>query len=379
MSGAVQLRSDEAEQAPGGNGGPPRQRGRRRRLAWGLVCLGLLVAAGLGAWALMDVGGGEAEDPEAVPTATAEVARRDLAQTETLSGTLGFAESRALVAGGPGTITALAPEGSTRRRGGVLFRVDQRPVVLLLGNLPAWRRLEDGVEGRDVKQLEQNLKALGYDPGTVDREFDDDTEEAVEDWQADLGLDETGAVEPTDIVFSPTPVRIGSHVASVGQPAQPGGEVLQVASTTQVVTVELDATEQSLVAKGDEVTVELPDETQVRGTIAAIGTVAQASTDEATGEETAATVEVTIALPDGTGTDLDQAPVDVSVVTSSAEGVLAVPVTALVALLGGGYAVEVPDGTTTRLVAVEPGMYADGYVELAEGEVTEGDTVVVPQ
>ena len=379
MSSAVQLRPDEAEQAPGGNGGPPRQRGRRRRLAWGLVCLGLLVAAGVGAWALMDVGGGEAEDPEAVPTATAEVARRDLAQTETLSGTLGFAESRALVAGTPGTITTLEPEGSTRRRGSVLYRVDQRPVVLLLGSLPAWRRLEDGVEGRDVKQLEQNLKALGYDPGTVDREFDDDTEEAVEDWQADLGLDETGAVEPTDIVFSPTPVRIGSHVASVGQPAQPGGEVLQVASTTQVVTVELDATEQSLVAKGDAVTVELPDETQVRGRIAAIGTVAQASVDEATGEETAATVEVTIALPDGTGTDLDQAPVDVYVVTSSAEGVLAVPVTALVALLGGGYAVEVPDGTTTRLVAVEPGMYADGYVELAEGEVTEGDTVVVPQ
>ena len=379
MSGAVQLRTGEAEKTPGGNGGPPRQRGRRRRLAWGLVCLGLLVTAGLGAWALMDVGGGEAENPEAVPTATAEVARRDLAQTETLSGTLGFAESRALVAGTPGTITALAPEGSTRRRGSVLYRVDQRPVVLLLGSLPAWRRLEDGVEGRDVKQLEQNLKALGYDPGTVDREFDDDTEEAVEAWQADLGLEETGAVEPADTVFSPTPVRIGSHVASVGQAAQPGAEVLQVASTTQVVTVELDATEQSLVAKGDAVTVELPDETQVRGRIAAIGTVAQSSVDEATGEETAATVEVTIALPDGTGTDLDQAPVDVYVVTSSAEGVLAVPVTALVALLGGGYAVEVPDGTTTRLVAVEPGMYADGYVELTEGEFTEGDTVVVPQ
>jgi multidrug efflux pump subunit AcrA (membrane-fusion protein) len=71
--------------------------------------------------------------------------------------------------------------------------------------------------------------------------------------------------------------------------------------------------------------------------------------------------------------------VDVVVVTDLQEGVLAVPVTALVALLGGGYAVEVPDAQTTRLVPVEPGMYADGYVEIAEGDLAEGDTVLVPQ
>ena len=111
-------------------------------------------------------------------------------------------------------------------------------------------------------------------------------------------------------------------------------------------------------------------------TISSIGAVAEATTDES-GQTTGAAIELIVELPAGTATGLDQAPVDVNVVTDSAEGVLAVPVTALLALLGGGYAVEVPDGETTRLVEVAPGMYADGYVEI-EGELAEGDTVVVP-
>jgi peptidoglycan hydrolase-like protein with peptidoglycan-binding domain len=334
---------------------------------------------GAAVWALTDVGGSSSSEPETVvATSTAEVARRDLAQTETFDGTLGFADSRTVVTQSMGTVTALAPEGSTRRRGQILYRVDQRPVILLIGRAPGWRRLEEGIEGRDVLQLEGNLKKLGYDTGTVDREFDSDTEEAVEDWQADLGVDETGAVEPGDILFSPEPVRIGAHSASVGESVQPGTPVLEISSSTQVVTVELELADRTLVARRDQVTVELPDESELAGRIVGIGSVAQATTDEETGEETGSTVEVTIRLSQR-ARGLSQAPVDVVVVTDSQEGVLAVPVTALVALLGGGYAVEVPDGQTTRLVAVEPGMYADGYVEIAEGDLAEGDTVVVPQ
>ena len=140
--------------------------------------------------------------------------------------------------------------------------------------------------------------------------------------------------------------------------------------------MELDVADRTLVAEGDEVTVELPDESEVTATISSIGAVAEATTDES-GQTTGAAIELIVELPAGTATGLDQAPVDVNVVTDSAEGVLAVPVTALLALLGGGYAVEVPDGETTRLVEVAPGMYADGYVEI-DGDVAEGDTVVVP-
>jgi len=378
VSGSVQLRPPLAESGAGGNGGPQPRR-CRRRLVWtalGVVCAG---AVGAAVWALTDVGGSSSSETETVvATSTAEVARRDLAQTETFDGTLAFADSRTVVTQSMGTVTALAAEGSTRRRGQILYRVDQRPVILLIGRAPAWRRLEEGIEGRDVLQLERNLKRLGYEPGTVDREFDSDTEEAVEDWQADLGVDETGAVEPGDILFSRELVRVGAHSATVGESVQPGTPILEISSSTQVVTVELELADRTLVARGDQVTVELPDESEIAGRIAGIGSVAQATTDEETGEETGSTVEVTIRLSER-ARGLTQAPVDVVVVTDSQEGVLAVPVTALVALLGGGYAVEVPNAQTTRLVQVEPGMYADGYVEIAEGDLAEGDTVVVPQ
>jgi peptidoglycan hydrolase-like protein with peptidoglycan-binding domain len=367
-----------AESGAGGNGGPQPRRRRRRLVstALGVVCAG---AVGAAIWALTDVGGSSSSETETVvATSTAEVARRDLAQTEAFDGTLAFADSRTVVTQSMGTVTALAPEGSTRRRGQILYRVDQQPVVLLIGRAPAWRRLEEGIEGRDVLQLERNLKKLGYDPGTVDREFDSDTEEAVEDWQADLGVDETGAVEPGEILFSREPVLVGAHSASVGESVQPGTPILEISSSTQVVTVELELADRTLVARRDQVTVELPDESEIAGRIAGIGSVAQATTDEETGEETGSTVEVTIRLSER-ARGLTQAPVDVVVVTDSQEGVLAVPVTALVALLGGGYAVEVPNAQTTRLVQVEPGMYADGYVEIAEGDLSEGDTVVVPQ
>jgi peptidoglycan hydrolase-like protein with peptidoglycan-binding domain len=379
VSGSVELRPRPTDGGTAGNGAPPSPPRRRRRAAWAVIGLAAAVGVGIAAWLLVDVGDGEAEGAGAVATATAEVARRDLASTETFTGTLGYDDERAVVAAGLGTITKVAPEGAIRSSGQVLYRVDQLPVVLLRGDLPAWRRLESGVEGRDVLQLERSLKALGYDPGTVDREFDSDTQDAVESWQADLGMEETGAVEASDVVFAPTNVRIAVQVAAVGQSVQPGAEVLQISSTVKVVTVELDVSEQSLIAEGDEVTVELPDETQVDGVVARIGTVAEATTDEQTGEETSPTVEVTIELTGEASTNLDQAPVDVSVITDSKEDALAVPVTALLALLGGGYAVEVPDGASTRLVPVEPGMYADGYVEIAEGELAEGDTVVVPR
>jgi hypothetical protein len=70
--------------------------------------------------------------------------------------------------------------------------------------------------------------------------------------------------------------------------------------------------------------------------------------------------------------------VDVTAKIVSAEGVVAVPVEAVLALAEGGYAVEVglADGTT-RLVGVELGVFADGYVEVT-GEVAAGDQVVVP-
>ena len=174
--------------------------------------------------------------------------------------------------------------------------------------------------------------------------------------------------------------RVASHVAEFG--GQAGGPILEVAGTTRQVTVDLEATRQGMIAVGQAVDVELPDGTVVSGTVAAVGTVAtvpEDAADDPMADQTP-TIEVTISLDDpaAAGT-LDQAPVSVSVVTSAAQGVLAVPVDALLALAEGGYAVERRvAGGGTELVAVEVGAFADGWVQVT-GDLAEGDDVVVPE
>jgi multidrug efflux pump subunit AcrA (membrane-fusion protein) len=69
-------------------------------------------------------------------------------------------------------------------------------------------------------------------------------------------------------------------------------------------------------------------------------------------------------------------PVDVLVTIVEAEDVLTFPVEPVLALAEGGYAVEVREGATTRLVGVELGTFAHGFVEIT-GDGVEGDEVVV--
>jgi peptidoglycan hydrolase-like protein with peptidoglycan-binding domain len=321
-----------------------------------------------------------AEEEAAV--ATAAVTRRDLAETDTFDGTLGYANERTVVSHLPGTITDLADEGSIVRRGQALYSVDGRPVTLLYGNVPAYRTLSTASEnGADVRQLEWNLVALGYDPDrdlAIDTDFDWATAAAVERWQDDLGQTEDGVVELGEVVFLPGKQRVGQHATSAGAAAQPGGEVLSAASTTRVVTVRLEATRQELVNERDRVTVELPGGDEVAGTISKVGKVAETEVAP-DGSETDPTIEVTIALAGQTSTDLDQAPVDVAVTRALEENALAVPVTALLALAGGGYGVELVTDGATRLVGVQTGVYADGYVQVRGDGIVEGARVVVPE
>ena len=89
------------------------------------------------------------------------------------------------------------------------------------------------------------------------------------------------------------------------------------------------------------------------------------------------TIEVTIALRGraARGSGLDQAPVDVGFAVERREDVLAVPVKALLARQGGGFAVELASGARRRFVRVTPGLYAGGYVEV-EGDLREGQRVL---
>ena len=325
--------------------------------------------------------GGEGEGGE-VATTTAEVARRTLRAQEEVDGTLGYGEARAVANQRQGTITALPAEGAVVTRGKALYRVDGKPVPLLYGRLPAWRALSAGVDdGPDVRQLEQNLVALGYDPDrviTVDSHFTWATRAAVRRWQEANGLEETGTFAPGDAVWQPGPVRVGQLEAAVGDSARPGSKLLEVTGTERQVLVDLEASRQPYVRAGDRVDLELPGGRTTSGRVASVGKVATVPAGDGGGDGDP-TVELVVTLDDPKATGrLDQAPVGASITTEVREGVLAVPVNALLALAEGGYAVEVERQGRLELVGVETGLFADGQVEVEGGGLRAGDRVVVP-
>ena len=167
-------------------------------------------------------------------------------------------------------------------------------------------------------------------------------------------------------------------MTSLGAVAQPGAQLLSTTAAEQVVTLDLEADRQNLVAEGSSVLVELPDGSTSGGAVSAISAAVSQPAQGADAVAGEPTVEVTIELSEATTVELSQAPVDVLITIDERTGVLAVPVTALLALSGGGFAVEVVDGTGTKLVAVDPGLFADGYVEVSNTTLAPGDRVVVP-
>ena len=275
------------------------------------------------------------------------------------------------------TITWVAEEGAIIGQGDLLYTVDERPVVLVIGDVPAYRAMALGDEGGDVAALQQALIDLGYadDDLAVDGVFDGETLAALLVWQAAIGAHTDGVVNLGELVFLAEPIRVGSVLVTPGDAIQNGAPVLATSASFTFVTVQLPTTDQDLVAVGDAVIVELPDGEKAEATVTAIGTVAQP------GEQGADNFfEMTVTLDDPSAAlGLDEAPVDVEVVDDSAIGVLAVPVTALLALSEGGYAVEVVAEDGSRLlIGVEPGLFADGFVEVAGSGLVDGMLVVVP-
>jgi Putative peptidoglycan binding domain len=358
-----------------------------RRIVIPVAAVALAAAAGGATWAAGgNSGSSSAETGEtSTATATAKVERRDLVQHETVDGTLGYRDAVTLYAQAMGTVTALREPGSVVERGQALYWLNGRPVTLMYGRTPMWRRLDPSAKGgRDIRQLERNLVALGYDPNgeiEIDNEWDSATTAAVKRWQEDKGWPKTGSVELGEVVFLPGPRRIGQLKTTRGALLQPGTEVVDTSATRREVTVDLDADKQSLVQEGDRVEVELPDGSSVDGWISTVGKVAESETDPQTGEQTDPTIPVEIRLASSAKTGgLDETPVSVSLQKDRAENALSVPVTALLALAEGGYAVEVVGaGGATRLLRVEPGMYADGIVEISGKAIRKGMKVVVPE
>lgn len=333
-------------------------------------------------------GGGNGGGNKGLPPATDKVSRQTLVDTETAAGELSHGDQTAVSGRLAGTVTGLPAAGTAIERGKPLYHVDNLPVVLLYGPLPAYRALAPDTEGADVRQFEENLRALGYTGFTVDDEYTTGTAAAVKKWQKALGLEQTGTVELGRVVYAAGSVRVDTLKAAVGDAAQPGSAVLTYTGLARVVVVDLKMAQQRLATIGAQVTVKLPAGRTVPGRVTRTLTVIDGDDGDGSGggggggdgsDDAVTNIRVTVAVDDERALDgLDQAAVSVVFTASKREGVLTVPVAALLALAEGGYGVQVVEGTGTRVVAVETGMFANGRVEVSGGGLTEGAAVGMP-
>jgi hypothetical protein len=349
-------------------------------------------------------------------TGTAAVTRGSLTEQTQEDGTLGDAGSYTVVVpassgargAGPGTFTWLPPAGQTIRQGQVIYQVSGKAVALLYGNVPAYRELSEGMTGADVTELNTDLVKLGYataaalGPRSGWGYFSAETGYGLGLLQAHLGLAVTGTLPLGQAVFLPSAIQVTGLGASAlpGAAANAGSVVLTASSLTPVVTVDLDASMQTEVAVGNQASVTLPDGATTPGVISQV-TIASASSSSSSSSSSspsspggapsasggssgsgsdAATMTVLVSLtdPKAAGT-LNQAPVQVTITTGAVSNALIVPVDALLAQPGGGYAVEVTGPRGHHLVAVTPGLFDDaaGTVQVT-GNLTPGQRVVVP-
>jgi len=368
-----------SESSPNGAAGSgPEEPGERRRgkraFLMAAVLVVLVAGAATAALTLKKDGTSDGKAEKAA-IATAPVTRGDVVETEDVDGKLTYVDERSIPATANGVVTWVPSEGTTITRGKPLFKIDNKSVTLMYGSLPLYRTLKEGVEGADVKELESNLKALGYGDGlSVDKEFTSATADAVKEWQDDLGLDDTGAVDASQVVFQSGPLRVSQVAVAKGGRAGAGANALTVTGTKPTVHVDLDAAKQNMAKEGVTVGVILPDGKEVKGKIASVGKVAKAAK-----EEGKSTIDVDIKLSGKERGSIDQAPVTVKLESERAKAVLSVPIEALLALREGGFGVEVVKGTTTHIVPVKTGTYGGGRVEISGSGIGEGTKVEVPR
>ena len=372
-----------------GNAGTVRHTRRRAFLAMGAAAV---LAAGAGAGAFASKSGPFAA--KAKPTtstfngATDTITKGDLQGHTSVTGTLRYSDSRKFKSGFEGVLIQVPASGTVLTQGDVLYRTGTETAYLMRGSLPAWRSFEAGMEdGEDIRQLETALRDLGYFDYEPDDHFSWATTSAIMKWQKELDMPQTGTIPLGRMVFAPGDLRVGTVTARVGDRIAADAELYDVTSTTQVVDANIKLSDQKLAVVGTTVTIKLPDAKTTTGTITSVGTPTEKSSGSGSGSGSGSSdskervIPITVTLTDASATaNFQEVSVTVDLPSQKREGVLSVPVGALLALSPDQYGIEIvaPDGTT-RKVAVSVGLFAGGRVEVSGEGVSEGQRVVVPQ
>lgn len=369
-----------------------------RRIAAGIVAIVVVGAVGVSA---ADIGAGKPKRGLSPPPTGShvKVRRGVLADVAKADGTLGYGPESRLRLKATGTVTWLPPAGTVLVRGDAVARVDDRPVVLLYGPLPMYRPLSAGMvpdpptgdgtaptqavvepaRGNDVKQLKENLRALGYSGFSSDDTYSISVARAVKRWQRHLGVPETGIVAVGDAVYADGPLRVSRVLARPGDAAG-GVEVTATTATARVVTIAAPPATLAWATPGAAVTISLPDGRSIGGRVT--GTT---RSDERNGESPSPTdgapsmARVGVEPDDQGQVDgLGEVQVTVQHVLAERRDVFIVPVVALVALAEGGYGLEVAEGNVSRYIAVQTGLFAGADVEVRAPELREGLQVAIP-
>ncbi|NNC79275.1 MAG: hypothetical protein HKN94_03890 [Acidimicrobiales bacterium] len=387
---------------------------------WPTALVALLVGVAIGAsafWYLQrDTSDGSASVAEEVVTSTAEAETRDLRSYEEWAGVLQSGPTANVTASTRGTVTRNAEVGAAITLGDAIAEIDGQPVVALYGAVPQFRALDSNSDdGADIRQLEENLVALGYDPDgtvTVDEDYTTNTGLMVERWETDLGFETPDTiVDAGQIAFVAGPSEVASRTAvgslvNTGQPlltavtlAKSGFVANDAAPPADAVTfpidddaetdeagrplsrweeaqgsisVEVDVDESDSFPLGLDVEVELPDGQVIAARVESVSDVARTLQQ---GQNSITVVDVAIQPLDELDSSFTTGPVVVRVEDQAIIGATVIPVRALVALAEGGHAVEVEG---RGLVGVELGSFDDGWVEITNGAIAPGETLTVP-
>ena len=158
-------------------------------------------------------------------------------------------------------VTTLPLRNVQMGEGAVLLTASGRPVFIFAGKVPAYRDLAPGASGEDVRQLEQALKRLGFDPGPVDGVYDQQTGAAVAKWYTKKGWEPFGPTreqqatlralerdwadaEKAQVAAMSALLSMGPAVDSARATAEFNNRTVAVDITTK--TAELQRLEQSL-------------------------------------------------------------------------------------------------------------------------------------
>lgn len=365
---------------------------RRRGLVAGLVAM-LVLGVGAAAIRAHELMRRTPTSPGNAPpagTTLQKIVQGPLTAQQTVSGTVRYvaddpyataASAAPVVDQADGLITALPTLGQIVSQGQRLYSVGGRPVMLLYGPVPAYRTLTIGLSGQDVNQLNADLVAMGDASPTQlsphSAVFSNATAAALERFQRAVGLPVTGQLILGDALFLPSAVRVAAITPTLGGAVQAGETVIQTTSSTEEVVAGVDPSIAAQLEVGDPATITFADGTTAAADISHISKVATS----AGGANSAPAVEVDIAPTKAASlVHLDNASVQVAVVTASVQSALAVPVTALLAQSGGGYALEVVDSDGThRIVPVKLGIFDDaaGLVQVTGQGLAAGWSVVV--